>query len=237
MRARSRPVPRLERHERFEDFAVDPVGRFASGRSFLVWCLKPDLCGAAIWGHLSMADLAILTRVYDRGEHGGIARPCDFVLDARRLKGLESGVFETVERSTAARVDNLRRRLRRQALVRGRGLLGAAVSGFYTVIEADLEARVFTDLAPALAWLDESDSESCAQVEALIADAVAGMSFVDRLRECLAMRAGGRPAIDDTARSLAVSSGCRSDSAREFRLRPGSYDPHDHDSEEDANRS
>jgi AraC-like DNA-binding protein len=205
-RGRSRPVRRLDRVELSEDISVDPVGRFASGNNFLVWCTKPELCGVAMWGRLSMADLAFLTRIYDRGAHGRIAKPCDLVFDARRLEGLEPGVFETVERGTASRIGNLRHRLRRQALVRGSGLLGAALSGFYTVIEADLEARVFTELAPALAWLDEPESELCAQLEVLIADAVAGTSFVDRVRACLAMQAGRSPRIDDTARSLAVSS-------------------------------
>ena len=206
IRGRPRLVWRPERVERSDDFAVDPAGRFASGNNFLVWCTRPDLCGVVVWGRLSMDELAILTRIYDRGGHGGIAKPCDFVFDARRLEGFEPGVFETVERGTAARVGDLRHRLRRQALVRGSGLLGAALCGFYTVIDADFEARVFTELVSALAWLDEAGTDVCAQLERLIADAVAGTSFVDRLRACLAMQAGRRPSIDETARSLAVSS-------------------------------
>jgi AraC-like DNA-binding protein len=206
IRGRSSPAWRLEGVEPSDDFALDPVDRFASGNNFLVWCTRPDLCGIAVWGRLSMAELAILTRIYDRSGHGGIAKPCDLVFDARRLEGFEPGVFETLERSTAARAGNLGHRLRRQALVRGSGLLAAALCGFYTVIEADLEVRVFTELAPALAWLGEPELELCEQLEGQITEAVTGTSFVDRLRACLAMQGGRRPTIDDTARSLAVSS-------------------------------
>jgi AraC-like DNA-binding protein len=197
---------RLERVESADDFAADPVGRFAAGNTFLVWCTRPDLFGVTVWGRASMAELAILSRIYDRSRHSVMATPCDLVFDARRLEGFEPGVFESVERTIAASVDNVGDRLRRQALVRGRGLLAAALCGFYTVIEADFEVRVCTELAPALAWLGEPERELCVQLEGLIADAVAGTSFVDRLRAYLAMQVDRWPAIDDAARSLAVSS-------------------------------
>lgn len=182
-----------------------PVGYYVTGEHFLIWCTRPELCGIAFWGRLTMAELELLTYVYDHGEATNIATPCDFVFDARRLEGLESGVYEVLVRGTASRIANLRRRLRRQAFVRNTGLIGAAVSGFYPVLDVQFESRVFTELRSACAWLDAPD-ELADTVERLIAEAISGSVLLDRMRAWLAARTDMRTSIEVAGRWAGVST-------------------------------
>jgi AraC-like DNA-binding protein len=195
----------LQRVPSCDDLLRDPFGKFTVGSNFLIWCTKPELCGIVLWGRVSLAEMALLTRVYDQGETCGIALPCDFVFDARRLEGLEVGAFEILVRDVAARVSNLQRRLRRQAFVRSSSIWGAALSGFYPVLDVQFESQLFTELAPALAWLDEPDHQLAEQLEALIPVAISGSPLVDRLRGWLATQIGQRPSIQDAAHALAIS--------------------------------
>ncbi|MEO8699844.1 MAG: AraC family transcriptional regulator [Kofleriaceae bacterium] len=189
-----------------EEMLLGPVGRYAHGECFLIWCTTPELCGLVVWGRLTLAELELLTRVFDRGETSGISLPCDFVLDSRRLEAIEPGAFDFLIREAATRIGMLHRRLRRQAFLRGGGVLGAALAGFYPVLDADLVSKIFTDQSSALAWLGERDPRVSSELDRLVADVVAGSTVVDRLRTYLASRFGTRPAIDEAARWLGVSS-------------------------------
>jgi AraC-like DNA-binding protein len=182
-----------------------PVGYYVTGEHFMIWCTRPELCGVAFWGRLTMAELELLTYVYDHGEDTNIATPCDFVFDARRLDGLEAGVYEVLARDTASRVANLSRRLRRQAFIRNTGLLGAAVSGFYPVLDVQFESRVFTELAPACAWLEQPD-DLADTLERLIAEAISGSLLLDRMRAWLATRIDTRTNIEIAGRWAGVST-------------------------------
>ncbi len=189
-----------------EEMARGPVGRYAHGSAFLIWCTRPELCGFVVWGRLPLAELELLTRMFDRSEDGGIALPCDFVLDSRRLEAVEPGAFDFVVREAATRMGALRRRLRKQAFVRGEGVLGAALAGFYPVLDADVDSKMFTDPHRAFAWLGETDRAVVDGIDRLVAEVVSGSTVLDRLRTYLASRFGKRTTIDAAARWMGLSS-------------------------------
>src|SRR5262245_10180178 len=115
-----------------------PIGRYTRGEHFLFWCSRVDLCGLAVWGRPDVGELELLTEIFDRGEGNGLAIPCDFVLDTRRLEGIERDAFDALVRAGSERIDGMRRRIRRHALLRGSGTLGALVAGFYPVLDVEV---------------------------------------------------------------------------------------------------
>jgi AraC-like DNA-binding protein len=185
----------------------DLVRHYAPADNVLVWRTRPDLCGLVLWGRPTLAELGRLLAAFDVGARDGAAGPCDLLLDASRLDGLDLDLYEKLERLAASRAGDIRRRVRRQAVVRSPGLLGAAVSGFCAAIGLELSCRVFTGLAPALSWLDEPRPEALsARLDGLVAEVVSGSPLVDRLRAFLAAR--GRPlaTIEQASRALGVST-------------------------------
>jgi AraC-like DNA-binding protein len=180
--------------------------QYATGERLLFWSARPDLCGVALWGRASFAQLRLLERVFDRGARGATARRSDFILDVRRVQGLDSELYEELTRAATSRLGDIRRRVRRQALLRSSGLIGGAVSGFYATLGDDIEWRVFGELAPALAWLDETEPDAlAARLDGLVAEASSGSALLHRLRDALAS-AGARPMLlGDASRMLGVS--------------------------------
>ena len=52
----------MKRARSIEDFVADPVGRYQLGRTHVVWCHSPSLCGSIHWGRPTDADAAALVR-------------------------------------------------------------------------------------------------------------------------------------------------------------------------------
>jgi AraC-like DNA-binding protein len=179
--------------------------RYATGNNLMMWRTQSALCGLALWGRMSFAQIRMLERIFDGGQRLGTA-PCDFLLDARRLHGLDADLYDELTHVAGRRLTDIQRRVRRQALLRPAGLIGAAVSGFYVALDVEIEWRVFTELAPALAWLDEPQPEAlAARLDRMVAEAISGSNVADRLRQVLEARGGGAMVLDDVSRSLAVS--------------------------------
>jgi AraC-like DNA-binding protein len=199
--------PELKRLDSCDDMVRGGMSRhFATGDHLLLWSVRSDLCGLALWGRMSFAQLRLLERVFDRGARGGMARRCDFVLDARRVHGLDSELYEGLTQAATRRLTDIRRRVRRQALLRSSGLIGGAVSGFYATVGEALEWRVFTELAPALAWLDEPEPDAlAARLDRLVAEAISGSTLLHRLREALATAGARTMLLGDVSRSLGIS--------------------------------
>ncbi len=199
------PLERLATYE--EMFRRGPVGRYAVGERFLIWCTQPTLCGLVLWGQPTVADMQRLAHVFDRGEGSGIAVPCDYVLDARRLDRVDGSVFADMVAVSTPRMTEIVRRVRRQALVLGPAALpSAVVSGFYALVGARMQWRLVDDLAAALAWCEAPDPAAiAAELEGLVVEVLAGTAEVDRLRAWL--RDGGLHAtLDEAARALGVSA-------------------------------
>jgi AraC-like DNA-binding protein len=169
---------------------------------FLAWCARPALCGIALWGPLSRDVIDALQELFDRSEDAGVTPPCDFVLDARRLTDC---AYDVLAVAVASRTEAIQRRVRRQALVHGPGLLGAAVVGFYASIDVEMNARAFDELIEAVHWLAPDDARFAARIDTIIAEAASGSLVVDRLRAWLAVNSDRRSSIAEPARTLGLS--------------------------------
>jgi AraC-like DNA-binding protein len=186
-------------------FRRGPVGHYAIGEHLLMWCTRPDLCGLVLWGHASADEIALLAHVFDHGEHTGIATPCDFILDARRLTGVDGDPVEAFVTHAQARLADLLRRVRRHALVRPSGLYGAVVAGFYDLLDAEFPRRIFAEHEPALAWLDEPEpARLTGELDRLVGDALE-TSPVSHLRAWLEADDRGPVRLDVAAQALSMS--------------------------------
>jgi AraC-like DNA-binding protein len=198
----------LERLATYDEmFRRGPVGRYAVGEQFLIWCSHAELCGLVFWGQPDASDLARLARVFDHGEGTGIAVPCDFVIDARRLERIDANVFADWRRETDPRLEHIARRVRRQAVVvRPDAMSSAVVSGAYALIGSRLAWKLVDDLDAALRWLDLRDPEPLARyLDGLVVEVLAGSAVVDQLRARL--RDGGlRASLADLGASLGLSA-------------------------------
>jgi AraC-like DNA-binding protein len=184
----------------------DPGRRYATGDNLMLWRTRPDLCGLVLWGRMSFDEVRLLERIFDDSKRRDIAAPCDFILDTRHLHGLDAALYEGLTHAASRRLPDIRRRIRRHALLRSSGLIGAAVSGFYVALDVEIEWRVFTALAPALGWLDEPHPDAlAARLDRLVMEAVSESSLADRLRAVIAGYSGGSMSLEDVSRSLGMS--------------------------------
>ena len=198
----------LERVARYDDmFRRGPIGRYAVGDQFLIWCTDPELCGMVVWGQPSVTDLARVIEVFDHAEDSGIAVPCDFVLDIRRLDRVGVDLFEDLVRQVGGRIGHIARRVRRQAIVlRPSDLASAVVSGFYAMVGAELRWQINDEPIAALAWLEVQDAGGIAEeIERLVVERLAGSAELDRLRAWLRDR-GLRASLAAAASALGVST-------------------------------
>src|SRR6266704_3405639 len=77
-------------------FVADPVGRFLLGKTFVVWCHSPRLCGSAHWGTPAEQDHNQFLRVLEVARSQKLRPPFDVVSDVRRLEGLDPLGFDLV---------------------------------------------------------------------------------------------------------------------------------------------
>ena len=183
-----------------------PLGRWATEGQTLYWCADAQLTGCAVWGRPTHADLERLLALFDRGDHDHVSRDCDFVVDVREVQSVDESDFRGLVRGLAERLPQVRARTRRHVLVRSDGLFGAAVEGFYPMIEVGVAAAVFTAIEPALAWLGRPDATAWASVlEDLREQVVHGGALLGRLRGWW-MDRGLRGHLDEAAQALGVSS-------------------------------
>jgi AraC-like DNA-binding protein len=194
-----------KRRASLEEMALHgAVGHHAIGDCLLAWCASPSLCGLALWGRPTSSGLSQLVALFDQRERTGIAAPCDFVLDARRLEQIDIGTYNGLSRAFADRIDEVRHAVRRHALVLASGLSSAALSGFYLLLGAGIDWQRFDAIAPALDWLGESGTMA-EDLDQLAVEAIAASSLVERLRGWITSRVRRPTSIDGAARELGMS--------------------------------
>ena len=187
---------------RYEELLRAPLGRYFVGRRVLVWCPDPSLLGVTLWGRPGEDDVARLVELLDFPLHPALAAGCDVLFDAGHLEQIDAEVFDTYVAALERRQGALASRVRRQALVRPRGLTGAVVAGVAALVEAPLPWAVFTSVERALGWLGRADRSGLgAQLERLTRPLVEGDPLLAQLRALL-LGAGLRLGLDEAARRL-----------------------------------
>jgi AraC-like DNA-binding protein len=189
----------------FRELLADPLGRYAFEERFGGWALHRELVGFVAWGRPQPSDVDAIFLALDLPHAKSIALPFDVVFDARGIEGVEARTFDHLLRGTKERVEGFAARIRRQAIVRPTGLLGAAAEGFARVLGPKHRWEVFESLSQALAWLGVEEAEAHAgALDSLVAVASAGSPLVARLRSWLAAQ-GGKSNLAEAARALKVS--------------------------------
>ena len=152
-----------------DELAVDAVGRYVTGQTFVHFCLEPTLWGVLLWGRPSEVDAVALGRSLVL-ELSPPARPHASIIDASRIEGGDEGAFGALQRYVAKHNERLSQWVTRLALIRPEGLRGAIVAGAYEVIDKPYPVRLFDDPVPAMEWLGAS--AKTAELAALTARAL-----------------------------------------------------------------
>ena len=181
-----------------DELAASPPGRFVLGDGFAYGCIDPLLFATVFAGRPDAGSIAPLLRLYTV-EHVGT--PHGSLIDASGLNGIDPGAFEALAAHLNTHRGAVHRMVTRQAVVRPRGLVGAAVDGFRVVFDFPYPERTFETRADALDWLARADAEPA--IAEMVA-ALAGDPLVAHVRRLLA--ADPMTSLAIAARGLGVSS-------------------------------
>jgi AraC-like DNA-binding protein len=184
-----------------------PVGRYVEGPHHIHFCATARLWGLVLWGRPTIDDARLVGRSLVL-ELGPPAEPHASLVDASRLEGADGTAFGALEWFLAHHGDALSRQVRRLALVRPPGLVGAVVAGVYEVAHRPYPVGLFDDLAAAIDWLASHGEPPPASFGATLADlharATATPAVVRTLRALLEERLTTIE-IDAAAQSLGMS--------------------------------
>jgi AraC-like DNA-binding protein len=184
-------------------FLDSPVDRFVARRCFCFWQLGTDTKGLVAWGAPSAEDAREMVRAFGTGERPD--EPHVSLIDMRSLRTIDVAAFEIIMRYMAERQEVFSRTVRRQALLHGSGAIGAAVAGFYSVVQPSYPVESHSDLAEAIAWIAPANPHAVhAIVVALRARHIDAPPVVSRLRVALESSAD-LLTLADAARALGTS--------------------------------
>jgi AraC-like DNA-binding protein len=133
-----------------DDVLGDPVGAYFAGTSFLVW-FQPNLSGAFAFGRLATADYPLVQRLLVTPS---LPRGYDLLCDLSAIEVFDERAFELLASFLQMHGAQLLGGIRRFALIRPAGLVGATIVGlFYERVLPHVSAALFADRAEALDWL------------------------------------------------------------------------------------
>lgn len=169
------------------EFQAAPVGRWFAGSAFVVWNHNHELGGVVVWGRPSEHDLEQLFVAVD-AYHRACER-CDVITDMSRIDSISSTAYLALLEGMRARQPFYSTRVRRHATIRGEGLIGGLAEGFYRMISAQHNWRIFTDAQPAFDWLELPDGAGLrSELEGIIAHASGVSPELRKLRDFLKPR-------------------------------------------------
>jgi AraC-like DNA-binding protein len=188
-----------------QDFLSAPVGRYVSGRSFIIWAQTPSRLGSAYFGRPDASDFEALRALFALHLNPHLQPPFDAICDGRDLTDIDPSAFALLGEYMTPQWSEIATRVRKLAIVRPRGMPGATLAGvFHETVRPHVDAGLFDDRAPALDWLG-LDAGARAEVDAAIAAYDGAPPLLRRLREHLAkhLRAA---ALEESAQALALSA-------------------------------
>ena len=187
--------------------AIEPLGRYLAGPSFVHFCARPQLWGVLLWGAPDEEDTLALARSLAL-ELAPPAVPHVSVVDARFVERADTTAFASLERYVRERSADLSRQVLRLAILRPSGMAGAVVSGFYDVTPQPYPVEVFEEPRAAQLWLDDATA-GLGDLEGLLADLHARVrlvpTLVRALRQLLDEHLPHPPPIRTAAQALGVS--------------------------------
>ncbi len=196
-----RVEPILRRAHDFDDFCAAPDHAFLAGGTYTFYNLG-TVCGWRVWGRPGIEDAqrvaGCITTAYAPG-----APPYVSLVDLRDIERIDSASFEVFLAFTQSIRERMASQLLQQAVVRPSGLMGALVTGFYSLLQPRHQVRVFDSMSAALAWMRPDDSGALAVI-ARAFDAPGSQGLGEAVRLWLTTHLNN-PEPAAAARSLGVS--------------------------------
>ncbi len=187
-----------------ESFVASPRDHYVVGRCFCFWQLGTATKGVIAWGEPGAEDALDMTRAFEAGAR--IDERHVSLVDMRRLRTLDVAAFEVIMRYMAERQSAFSKTVVRQALVHGTGAIGAAVGGFYRVVNPTYPVESFDRLDRAIEWLAPPEPTVARQVmDALRSRFVEVPDVLSRLHALLE-RSTEIPSLADSAQELGIST-------------------------------
>ena len=188
-----------------DELLAAPVGRYVSGRSFVVWVHNPTLCGSAYWARPDASDFPALRRLCALPRHADLRPPFDVLVDCSGLEALDARAYEMLCAHLAEVARTAASNVRRVSIVRPEGIVGATLAGvFHEVVGTVFPAALFSDRAEALRWLGRVDASE----RGAINDVLDGVRHLaPPLRQLRGYLAGhlDEASVELAARALGVS--------------------------------
>ncbi len=144
------PLPLVPARD-IDDFVASPADRYIARRTFCFWQRGTDCKGLITWGTPDESDAREMTRAFEAGAR--LDEPHVSLVDMRDLGAVDVVAFEVIMNYMTERQLVFERTVRRQALVHGTGAVGAAVAGFYRVVQPSYAVESFSELDAAARWL------------------------------------------------------------------------------------
>jgi AraC-like DNA-binding protein len=130
-----------------------PIGSYVVGRSFVAWVQSPERIGAFHFGPLDSSDHVALATLFPLPASPLLAPRYDLLHDLGAVEEFDRTSFDFFEGFLAQFVDTVAKRTRKLAVVRPRGLAGAAFAGlFHEWVVPRFDAKLCFDRREALAW-------------------------------------------------------------------------------------
>jgi AraC-like DNA-binding protein len=188
-----------------DDYLRDPLGRYLIGDGFLHWYASADLCGFIVWQRADEPFIRRLVQVLDVERTPNA--PHLSLVDLRRLESPDPSAFHLFVNYMRQREKDFAVSVKRQALVRPEGIIGAVVGGFYSLLSPSYPSRVFTDAGEALGWLGLQEAQGTAlmaELNKLVSEATNESPLLRQLHRVLRPRLVDA-SLTDTAREMGMS--------------------------------
>jgi AraC-like DNA-binding protein/ABC-type transporter Mla MlaB component len=187
-----------------EAYAAAPIGKYFVGPTLLSWASSPSLTGTALWGELSPEHATVLTRTWRHVEKMHVGY--DAIVDTSRLTRIDTAGFQIVWQFLAEMGDRFYGRIGRHAIVRGTGIPGAVVEGFFGTIRLPHHWKTFDDQESAFQWLGRPDAHGPReQARRLTEEALATPLLIRELRRLISTHLEAAISLPDCARELNTS--------------------------------
>lgn len=172
--------------ESLDNYLREPAGHYLTGEGWLHWYASADLCGFILWGRPDETSVRRLVQVLDV-ELPPAAPHVSFV-DASRQEANDPSAFSVLVKYMQEREERFAQSVRRQALVRPEGVVGAIVGGFYTLLSGAYPSKAFKDAGEALAWLGVPETRAApllGELSDLVAEATGQSPLLRELHQVL----------------------------------------------------
>jgi AraC-like DNA-binding protein len=129
------------------------------------------------------------------------------LVDLRRLESPDPSAFHLFVNYMRQREKDFAASVKRQALVRPEGLIGAVVGGFYSLLSPSYPSRVFTDSSEALTWLGVTAAQATElqeELNRLVAEATNQSPLLQQLHRVLRTRLVDA-SLSETAKEMGMS--------------------------------